>query len=304
MKRVIRPLFATVSTAAKRRPVYRGPVFCADEVTQPDPDAADADASLFGDVTDIKLSGDTEKDFNTLVELLKKTSYPELIDALDDIVKDPKLYALFSEGFGNGELANVHMSSSPVAIPVKQLLPSQSEIGLDNSLKWALKSDCSPYFNPPVTIVAPVLTYRKTFIIDGHHRWSQLYLVNPNATISCINFNYNEDSPYRALRNFQGAVAVAQKDVPRQHAKVNNIYAMDESAIQKYITDNIQDVCWNSLVTAGVCTDKDSAIKYLTANAMKLKADNPPFSGAPDREYMPQTNEKTVQVAQEGQTNI
>lgn len=266
--------------------------------------SAEEDDAEFGDVDDIDLSGDVEDDFQQIVDTLRDTSYENLGPALEKIVSDPKLYTLLSEGFGDGELAKVKMSSSTTAIPVTQLLPSQSEIGLDNSLSYPLKQDCSNLFKSPVTIVAPIITYRKTFIIDGHHRWSQLYMMNPSARITAINFNYNDQSPYRALRNFQGAIAVAHKKVPKSFSKVNNVYEMSENAIEDYIDKNMKDACWKSLVKQGVCKDRESAIDYILDNIMDLKSDNPPFASAPEREYMPQTNEKSVEIAQEGQTNI
>lgn len=260
----------------------------------------------FGDPTDISLSGNVEQDFNTLIELLRKESYPDLVEDLEKIVKDPKLYEIFAEGFGEGELANVKMSATTTSIPVDQLLPSQNEIGLDNSLKFPLTktSDCSIYFKDPVKIVAPIITYRKTFIIDGHHRWSQVYMMNPKAKIAAINFNYSQQSPFRALRNFQGAIAVANKNIESHAGGVNNVYAMSESQIRKYIEDNISDACIQSLIKLNIVKDKESAIDYILKNTLMLKADNPPIAGAPDRDIMPQTDEKSVNIMMQGSTNI
>ena len=258
----------------------------------------------FDDIGDISLPDDVDEAFDMLVDMLRKQSFEDLGDALEDIVNDDKLYALLSEGFGDGELANVKMSSESTGIPVVQLLPSQSEIGLDNSLNYPLSMDCTNYFNDIVKIVAPVITYRKTFIIDGHHRWSQLYMINPKAKIAAINFNYDQVSPYRALRNFQGAVAVANKNVPKSFNKVNNVYDMSDSAIEQYVDEHITDACWKSLVKVGVCEDRDSAIDYILDNIDTLKYDNPPFANAPEREFMPQTDEKSIKIAEEGQTNI
>lgn len=288
MKKLIRPRceFVTASTYNKHRYIFA------------------AEDNEFDDVDDVQLSGDLEQDFQSIVEVLRQTAYEDLGDALNDIVDDPKLYELLASGFGDGELAKVKMSNSPIALSVQQLLPSQSEIGLDNSLSYPLGQDCTNLFDNVVTIVAPILTYRKTFIIDGHHRWSQLYMMNPNAKIAAINFNYSDASPYRALRNFLGAVAVAQRDVPKQYAKVNNVYDMSTDAIEKYIDSNITDACWNSLVEVGVCTDRDSAIDYILDNIQTLKYDNPPFANAPEREFMPQTDDETVDLAEKGQTNI
>lgn len=293
MKRLANKIFVTASTRNKYRSIYA------------DDELEEEAGTEFGDPDDEQLSGDTEEDFNKLIEKLRDTSYTELGDALEDVVSDPKLYALFSEGFGNGELANVKMSTSTVGIPVTQLLPSQSEIGLDNSLKFPLHQDCSKLLSDgTITIVTPIVTYRKTFVVDGHHRWSQLYMINPKARVAAINFNYSEQSPYRILRNFQGAIATANKKVPKSFSKVNNVYEMSEDAIANYIDSNMEDVCWKSLVEAGVCKDREGAVDYITGNAMDLKNDNPPFANAPEREFMPQTNEKSIKIAEEGQTNI
>lgn len=265
----------------------------------------DSKGSDFGDVTDITLSGDVEQDFEMLIDFLRSQSYEDLTEELDTICKDPKLYALLSEGFGSGKLAKVKMSSETVGIPVLKLLPTQSEIGLDNSLKFPLSQDCSSYFSDSaITIVAPIVTYCKQFVVDGHHRWSQLYMINPKAAISAINFNYSEESPIRALRNFQGAVAVANKDVPKQYSKVHNVYDMSESQIWDYVDKNITDACWKSLVKQGVCDDRESAIDYITNNAMELKENNPHFIDAPEREYMPQTDNESIDIAKAGQTNL
>lgn len=270
-------------------------IYSADEVDEDTAAKADDDSEV---------SPEVEKAFNALVDELQDYTFEELGDALDDIVNDPKLYALLSEGFGDGALANVKMSSSPDAIPVVKLLPCQSEIGLDNSLSYPLKQDCTNLFKDTVQIVAPIVTYEGLFIIDGHHRWSQLYMMNPKAKISAINFEYSNDSPWVALRNFQGAIAVANKEVPKSYSKVNNVFDMSKEQIADYVDNNISDACWKSLVKVGVCEDRDSVVEYITNNALQLKKKNYPFPGAPDREFMPQTDKKSIEIAKEGQTNI
>ena len=243
--------------------------------------------------------------FNKLIDTLQSESFENLGDHLDDITNDPKLYALLCEGFGDGDFANVQMSDSVQSIPVQNLLPCQSEIGLGNSLSYALKSDCSTYFQDPVTIVAPIVTYMGNFIIDGHHRWSQAYMLNPHARINAINFSYNEGSPWRALRNFQGAIATAEGEVPSSTADVANVYAMGEDEIRDYIESNIQDVCVDGLTNlVDDVTDEDSAVEYILKNVKRLKTDNFPISNAPERKDMPQTTEKAIETMEEGQTNI
>ena len=133
-------------------------------------------------------------------------------------------------------------------------------------------------------------------------------MVNPDANISAINFTYSDDDPYRALRNFQGAIAYATgegKQLP--YAKgdsLSDVYSMSEDQIRDYIDSNMQDVCWQGLKKQGVCEDRESAIDYLVNNVMTLKENNAPDSDAPDRQYMPQITDKALYVAEEGQTNI
>jgi len=283
-------------------------VYAADEDTTAE-DGVEEDAedeATEDEDSEGESSPTVEETFNKLIKKLRKTSYDKLGDALEDIVSDPKLYAILAEGFGEGELSKVKMSSEPVAISVAKLLPTQSEIGLDNSLKFPLSNDCTQLFSgEPVTIVAPIVTYNGQYVIDGHHRWSQLYMMNPDAKINAINFEYEDESPFRALRNFQGAIAVANKKVPKSYSKVNNVYDMSEDEIEAYLDKNLSDDCLDSLIDVGVCTDRDSAIEYLMDNIARLQDENFPFSPkAPKREYMPQTDEKAIDIAEEGQTNI
>ena len=290
------------STIARRRRIY-----AADEEIATEEDVEDTEGEATKDEdSEGEASPTVEETFEKLIKKLRKTSYDKLGDALEDIVSDPKLYAILSEGFGEGELSKVKMSSEPEAISVAKLLPTQSEIGLDNSLKFPLSNDCTQLFSgEPVTIVAPIVTYNGQYVIDGHHRWSQLYMMNPDAKINAINFEYEDQSPFRALRNFQGAIAVANKKVPKSYSKVNNVYDMSDDAIEDYLEKNLSDDCLDSLIDAGVCDDRDSAIEYLMDNIARLQDENFPFSPkAPKREYMPQTDEKALDIAEEGQTNI
>ena len=245
-----------------------------------------------------------EEAFETLVDRLNEQSLPGLCDELEAITNDPKLYELLSKGFGNGELANVKMSAGEQAVPVKALVPLQREIGLDNSLSYPLSGDCSTYFNSPVTIVAPIISYNGAFIVDGHHRWSQLYMVNPEATISAINFQYGDNSPLRILRNFQGAIAVSEGTVPSQVCDLANVFQMGESEIRDYVESNITDQCIESLKSLVGLESDEEVVEYIVGNAMELKQDNPPYGDAPARDFMPQTTQDAIDMAEQGQTNI
>jgi len=247
-----------------------------------------------------------EEAFDELMEQLRGSSFEELGDALNQICNDSKLYEFLCAGFGDGEFVETHMNSSQDALPVKRLIPLQREIGLDNSLAYPLSGDCATYFNSPVTIVAPIVTYCGMFIVDGHHRWSQLYMVNPEADIAAINFDYSDQNPLRVLRNFQGAIAVAEGNVPSQVVGLADVYSMSEDEIRDYVASNITDQCVESLMSLvpGGLEDEDAVIEYIVGNAMEMVATNKPYGDAPERKYMPQTTDEAIDVAEEGQTNI
>lgn len=250
------------------------------------------------------VSEDPEEAFADLVDKLRETSFENLGDELEDIIDDPKLYALLSEGFGSGELASVTMSTSAEAIPVQRLIPLQREIGLDNSLSYPLSGDPSYCFNPPVTVVAPIVTYNGMFIVDGHHRWSQVYMMNPDASINAINFSYGDQNPLRILRNFQGAIAVAEGEVPSQVVGVADVYSMGEDQIRSYIEDNIGQTCVDIVCNEVGLDSEDEVVEYILGNVMDLKQYAIPYGDAPARKDMPQTTEDAIDIAEDGQTNI
>ena len=137
-----------------------------------------------------EVSPENEAMYNELVEKIQKLSYPQAVKYMDQIVKDPKLRFILSLGFG-GPLADIDLQSKNMDIAVSELMPTQNEIDLDKSLQWILngKQDLRKFFKPSVTVVAPVVTFKKTFVIDGHHRWSQAFVCNPNVKIKAIDFN-------------------------------------------------------------------------------------------------------------------
>ena len=249
------------------------------------PEADEKFDDTFGDIDDVCLSGDVERDYTTLVRKLQDAVNDHLGEALEKVCHDPKPYAFLSRSFDKDELANVRISSSPTAIPVKCLLPFHKEISLDDSLLFSLRSDSmngeSNMFCDPVTVVAPIVTYNKTFIIDGHHRWLELYLINPDAKISAININYEQSYIWKPRSIFQDAIMAAGNDF-LQSSKENMLLEMSKEQIREYITQNITDACVRSLISANAkaweitVTDKESAIEYIEQNARALKSENMP----------------------------
>lgn len=252
-----------------------------------------------------KVTSATEDEIDEADEEEAAAQFEKLVNGISEIGNYSKFVStlkqlnenqrkLFMEFFG--DVNSVKPGVAEKGIPVTKLRPTQSEIDWKKSLSYGLKQDCSYFFKGSVTLGMPVLTFRGTYIIDGHHRWSQVFMFNPKGNVSCIDFNYDEDNPIDVLKDFQAAV-LAEKGQIDVGTAGTNIWDVSEGTLRAFITENISDACWQSLVKAGVAEDKESAINYIVNNALTLQESIVPAKGAPDRVDMPQTNEAVIKRA-------
>ena len=233
-----------------------------------------------------------------LEKWLKHKNYEDYVDTLNKMLEDPKSAALLEDGFG-GSLGDTQLKFSVQKIPVSQLMPTQKEIDLDKSLKHALTKEESfkKTFKNPIEINKPIVTFRKNYVIDGHHTWLQAIALNPNGKI--LAFNYDGDiSPIQMLKAVQGTIAAVKADDNKNNGKLpsNKVEGpnffdddFDRKKIRKYLEDTFDD----SLVDIYCeyikkCKDRDDIIKYLEDRLLDIKANNYPFEAAPSRDDMRQ----------------
>ena len=261
-------------------------------------------------IPDQALSGSSEDRKKALEKFLKGT-YPDYIDKLNELLQDPKTAALLEEAFG-GELGDVQLKFTKKNIPARKLNPTQSEIDLKNSVLWPL---CNPecihnIFKANVELGIPIVTFNDVFVIDGHHRWSQAFIFNQDCKLVSINFKGNL-SAVEMLKATQGVIAAWKS----QHGEANqglpsntvapgfNIFDKNRKEMEGFL-DHVFDgeidlkgkKCDVDQVVAVLgqyvpeVTDRASLTKYLCDGAEKLKNNNSPVVGAPNRGLMPQTD--------------
>ena len=99
-------------------------------------------------------------------------------------------------------IATHEVTTSEKNVKVLNLIPTQAEIDIDKSLAYAFKSGSNQIFDflnassPLIIKNTPIITCSNgKYIIDGHHRWSQMLLINPQADVVCLNINL--DSPLK-----------------------------------------------------------------------------------------------------------
>lgn len=233
-----------------------------------------------------------------LEKWLKHKNYEDYVETLNKMLEDPKSAALLEDGFG-GILGDTKLKFSVQKITVSQLMPTQREIDLNKSLKHALVKEESfkKTFSNPIEINKPIVTFRKNYVIDGHHTWLQAIALNPNGKI--LSFNYDGDiSPIQMLKAVQGTIAAVKADdnnnngkLPSNKVEGPNFFNddFDRKKIRKYLEDTFD----NSLVDVYCeyikeCKDRNDIIKYLEERLLDIKANNYPFEAAPSRDDMPQ----------------
>ena len=117
-------------------------------------------------------------------------------DLLKKIAKDPDFQQIARAGKTDGdesdEIVNVERSSVQAA----KLFATQAEIGASNSLAdqmtnqydataTALGLKGEPIIMPSADNPPPaILVWNGKYVLDGHHRWSQIMMTNPEATVA------------------------------------------------------------------------------------------------------------------------
>ena len=233
-----------------------------------------------------------------LEKWLKHKKYDDYVDTLNKMLEDPKSAALLEDGFG-GELGDTKLTFSVKEIPVSQLMPTQANIDLDKSLKYALTDETSliKTFANPIEINKPIVTFRENYVIDGHHTWLQAIMLNPNGKI--LAFNYDGDiSPIQMLKAVQGTIAAVKADDNNNNGKlpsnkVDGLNFFDDSFDRKQIRKYLEETFDDSLIDLYCeyikkCKDKNDIIKYLEERLLDIKSNNYPFESAPSRDDMPQ----------------
>ena len=191
---------------------------------------------------------------------------------------------------------------SAVSIPVRDLLPTQREIDVDNSLAWQMgaqpgSAQLQHILNGrAVALKGPILTLNGGFVVDGHHRWSQVYCINPDATVSCMDIRTRDRvDPVDFLKAVQMAIAVTTRSIPQERVRSQNLMLIDRQRFDAYVHrgqgsltgfSGMTEHFWQSIGADG----PEHAASLVWSNVREMQSGNRPIGGAPERSDMPQTD--------------
>ncbi|MBR4792562.1 MAG: hypothetical protein IK038_02745 [Bacteroidaceae bacterium] len=259
-------------------------------------------------------------EFDKEVDILRsQTEMPELVNMLNSLNKEQR--DLLELGFGNGELAD-DMDTAEMSIKAKDLHPTQNEIDVGKSLSYQISGKNPEQVKQileggPVTVHLPLVVYDYNgtyYIVDGHHRWSQVFMLNPNCALNCIVFKNSAgevaQDPADMLRDFQGAIAVATDgNVPSAVVEGGmNIFDWSSDRLRKYLDENIQPELiqvYRDFYNSDI--EKKDIENAIIGNAGIMLKSNKPIKNAPSRSVMPQTdtgNNAGLKTAMQGMTDI
>ena len=219
---------------------------------------------------------------------------PQYVAVLKKIAKDPEFRFLAYSGRSDDsgppdEALNINRTSTKAA----NLIATQAEIGFDNSLadqftnKYestdaALGNAGSPIIMPSADDPPPaILTYNGQYVLDGHHRWSQVMMTNPTAEVAIDDISgpglENEED---ALKVVQLAIAALAGQVKTKPFKGTNLMSTSAEDVYNAAKSKLTDEVIQKLQAAGKIknADREEADKYYAKNLEIIKQRRGKFS--------------------------
>lgn len=251
--------------------------------------------SLKSLVNEVKIKLNEEDAQEELKAILKK-DYIAFVGELGDNIKDPKFVNAIKSLSSSSPVKTSAMT--PVCT---DLQPTQNEVVMDNSLSYPLKDAASAEASLKGGVVAPggrsiVTGGGGKFVIDGHHRWSQVFCLNPEAKIKAIDLT-DIKKPLEALKATQLGIAAQLGEVPTAEGGGVNLFTCGEGELKKYVIDKIQDPVVEVFKKYGKGDTPEAIADFIWGNVQTLRKQSPPVAGAPKRDFMPQTDDAPQWVA-------
>jgi len=252
--------------------------------------------------------GNAEQELKNIL----KANYPTFVQKLGDNINDPKFRQAIKSIADKDPIQTTDISPKVTA-----LKPTQNEIDVDKSLKFPLTDATSAAVclkGGAVSIAGKniVTGGGGKFIIDGHHRWSQLYCMNPEASITALDIS-NITDPIAGLKATQLGIAADSGKIETQKVEGQNLLKMGKDALVAYVVKTITPQVVQVFVANGIGkgrsafakvaaktkplqeapdqTTKLAIANYIWKNVEQMQQNNQPVSGAPGRGIMPQTDD-------------
>jgi hypothetical protein len=216
----------------------------------------------------------------------------DYVATLQKYATDPKVAAVLKAGqTDNKGKADERFSVAGASPEAKNLKPTQNEIGAVDSLLNILTdkfNSLDGFLKGTASFPDPIIIYNDEYVIDGHHRWSQVYAANPDATIPALNITGKLD-PKQILKVVHTAIAAdaGQTKTIEADRSGGNLLKYTDQNVFDYVETNLNDKARKVWAKYGFASD-DEIAQHIATNVRTMIAKSKPESWAPTRDSMPQ----------------
>lgn len=218
----------------------------------------------------------SESEAGDEIKRLMSLPYEKFVKELKDATSNPRVLSIMAAGKLDGLKHDEVVSSEETAVSVGSLIPTQSELSLEDSLEKmpGFARDISA--KRVLSADNPIIIANGKYIIDGHHRWTTAYMINPNAKIHAHNLVLPGLGPIDILKVIQMAIAVEFGEIKtKEPGDGKDAFDIDRKSAVKWIEKHV-DPAVLKVTPAEVMAD----------NLMEIAEKK--LAGAPDRKFMPQ----------------
>lgn len=271
----------------------------------------------------------TEKTSGAMMKEIDEMDYALFVKYLGDNANDQKLKAAIASGLQDGDKEDdVFDFTGMVGVAVRGCKPTQNEVVLKKSLSFPLPD--GPYQDKanltrlmssnsketthtitkdgqpiPIVIFSDGTT---NYVIDGHHRWSQVHAVNPDAYLSAFVMTAKKAISAASigteiLKAVQLSILKVVQDNSPEGGSIlpfakggknaaENLFECSEADLKKYVVDNVGSTFLEVAVETKKIPQatKEAAADYIWKNVLDLRDNSQPIVNATLRELMPQTD--------------
>lgn len=213
------------------------------------------------------------------------------------------LYKLLVASGTERGIPNSSMQVTPISANVATLIPTQNEIDMTKTLRPLQDPVTLEQYMAGGTVLhvggAVITADDGTYIVDGHHRWSAIYIINPYALVSAVDIGY-VPNPQDALKQTQIGVAAQLGYLKTSSTSGDNLFTVDRPTFVTTANDFILTgpdptrvlndfTKYLGLDPAATQAEKLASIDdYLWSNVLRMRQYNYYVPGATNRDVMPQ----------------
>lgn len=213
-------------------------------------------------------------------EDIKHSDYP---NTLHKILVDPKAKALLDDGYSH-LWDDAALDFTVQKVPSCTLVPTRPALDLNQSLLPSLTDPqkFEQLFVEPIVIDKPIITFRRNYIVDGHHSWILAIALNPENYVTILDYDSRELSSIEFFRAIHKAVEAEGDNDGKQTSETKEVFNLyndefEDKDIKEYIKKNItKDVVDCFVEHFADCTNRRTTIDWIVKNLLRIKYNNDP----------------------------